>query len=293
MSATKHGSHEPQHHIGLSAEDLSGNGGLGRYVFLPGDLSRAGRIAAGFRDLEVVENPRGFTAHLGWLEGREAGSRVDVLAIPTGIGSASVEVVVHELIAAGARRFVRVGSCGTSQPEIRPGQVVIATAAVRDERTTADYAPPEFPAAAHPEAVAAMVEGARYAGLGGETFCGVCHSKASLYAREFGHGPSGQRNLDYVERLRHCGVVASEMECSALFVLSAVAGGPPVPVAGSSLAGGNAAGCRATAVLAVYATDDSNMELDPVVAKQAESRAIRVAVEGVRVWAERDLAGSA
>jgi hypothetical protein len=41
-------------------------------------------------------------------------------------------------------------------------------------------------------------------------------------------------------------------------------------------------------VLAVYATDDSRMEFDADRARLADERAIRVAIEGVRAWAERD-----
>ena len=63
-----------QHHIQLGPEHLEGNGGLGRYVFLPGDRSRAARIAGHFTDATTVDNPRGYTGHLGKLE-----SGVDVL----------------------------------------------------------------------------------------------------------------------------------------------------------------------------------------------------------------------
>ncbi len=271
------------HHVRLGREHLAGNGGLGRYVLLPGDPSRAAKLAAGLEAVEVRETPRGFTAYLGRLAAGNAAA-IDLLALPTGIGSASVEVVVRELLAAGARRLLRVGSCGTGAPPIRPGQVVIATGAVRDERTGDDYAPRGFPALAHPEAVAALVEGARRAGLESETFLGVCHTKSSLYGREFGHGPASERNLAYTAWLRRCGVVASEMEASALFVLAATAGNPPVPLGERA----GAAQCQAGAVLAVFATDDSEMHFDAAVAQRAEERAIRIALEAVRAWAERD-----
>ena len=272
-----------QHHIQLEPEHLRGNGELGRYVFLPGDPSRGEKIAAHFTEVEIVDNPRGFTARLGRLE-TTGGVPIDVLAIPTGVGTASTEVVVHELLECGARRLLRVGSCGTGAPPIRPGDVVIATGAVRDEATSGHYAPLEVPALAHPDAVAALAEGARRAGLAERTYRGVCHSKASLFAREFGHGPAGDRNLEYDAWLRRCGVVASEMEASALFILAATASGGPVPLSRRP----GAVECQAAAVLAVYATDDSDMEFDEDAARRAEQRAIRVAIEGVRVWAERD-----
>lgn len=273
-----------QHHLRLESAHLAGNDGLGRYVFLPGDPSRAARIAQYFAALEVRESPRGFTAHLGSLAAAGGGPPVDVLAISTGVGSPSAEIVVHELIAAGARRLLRVGSCGTMASRPRPGQVVLVTGAVRDEATTAHYAPPEYPALAHPDALAAMAEGARRAGLAAETFRGLCHSKASLYAREFGRGPAGARNLEYVAWLRRCGVAATEMETSTLLVLAATA----TPVLFPLDTRPGPAQCQAAAVLAVYGTDDSQMEFDAADARLADERAIRVAIEGVRAWAERD-----
>ncbi len=269
-----------QHHIGLSSQHLQGNDGLGRYVFLPGDPSRARKIARHFDDVEVVETPRGFDAHLGRLVTRSGGS-IDVLALPTGIGAASAEVVLHELMECGARRLVRVGSCGSCSAEIAPGQVVIATGAVRDESSSSDYAPPEFPALAHPSAVAAMREGSRRAELAGETFEGICHSKATLYAQEFGYGPAGQRNLEYNAWLKRAGVIASEMEASILYVMAATREAPCVPLERSA----ESEACQAVAVLAVFGTDDSRMQFDEETKVLAERRAIAVAVEGVRAWA--------
>lgn len=271
-----------QHHVRLGPDELAGNDGLGRYVFLPGDPSRAGRIAEHFEDVRALDNPRGLDSWIGRLPG-EDGEPIDVLTIASGMGPGSAEVVVHELLACGARRLLRVGSCGSMTPGIQPGQVVVAVGAVRDEAATAHYAPPEYPAVAHPDVVAAMSEGARRAGLAGETFRGLCHSKASLFAREFGHGPAAERNRRYCEELARAGVVASEMEASVLFVLATTSG----PWAGP-IDGGWAGECQAGAVLAVFGTDQSDMKIDPGLVRLAEERAITVAVEGARVWAGRD-----
>ncbi|MDH3744887.1 MAG: hypothetical protein OES47_07290 [Acidobacteriota bacterium] len=275
-----------QHHILLGPEHLEGNGGLGRYVLVPGDPGRADRIATHLKDVEKRGNPRGHHAHLGHLEDDVEGGPVDVLVISSGMGSGSSEIILQELLACGARRLVRVGSCGSMTEAIAPGQVVIATGAVRDERTTHDYAPPEFPALAHPAAVEALRAGARSEGLAEETFLGICHSKASFYAREFGHGPAGKANLEYCAWLRRCGVVASEMEASTLFVLAAAASGPPAPIGGSA-----PSDCQAGAVLAVYATDDPERDFAPALAVESERKAIRVALAGVSVWAARDRSG--
>ena len=272
-----------QHHIRLGAEELAGNGGLGRYVYLPGDPSRAGRIAERFEEARKLENPRGLHAWLGRLPAENGEEPIDVMAVATGIGPGSTEVVVHELLASGARRLLRVGSCGSMSERILPGQVVLVIGAVRDEAASGHYAPPEYPAVAHPDVLAAMSEGARRAGLAAETFRGLCHSKASLFAREFGHGPAAERNRRYREELARAGVVASEMEASTLFVLASAAAPWCGPVDANW-----PEECQAGAVLAVFGTDHSDMKLDPELLRLAEARAIDVAVEGTRVWARRD-----
>ncbi|MCB9759843.1 MAG: hypothetical protein H6739_08420 [Alphaproteobacteria bacterium] len=273
------------HHTQLSEDHLAGNGGLGRYVLLPGDPARAALLAAQLHRVERVENPRGHTAYLGRLG---VGPGVDVLVTHSGMGTGSTEVILHELLEVGARRVLRVGSCGAMVEGVRPGGVVIVTGAVRDEATTSHYAPPGFPALAAPDCVAAMTEGARRAGLAEHTWRGLCHTKASLWAREFGHGPNGAANLDYKHWLARCGVIASEMEAAAIFVMCHTRRPAPVaPVAGGS----RAVHAQGGAVLAVYADATSDMELSPAVIDQANQRAAAVALHGLVAWAEADGVG--
>ena len=274
-----------QHHIKLGPEHLEGNNGLGRYVLLPGDPSRAERIAQRFNNRTTNETPRRLDAHLGQIEGLD-GQPIDVLTMPSGMGTPSTEVVLHELMECGARRVVRVGSCGTLSEQIVPGQVVIATGAVRDESTSGDYVPIEFPAVAHPDAVLAMTEGAKSSGLAEHAFRGICHSKGSLYAREFGYGPKGQANLEYNHWLKRSGVIASEMEASALFVMATARN-----IVAESLAHtGVSQACQAVAVFGVFGSDQSDMKVDPADCDLAEDRAITLALEGIRHWARLDKA---
>ena len=272
-----------EHHIELGPEHLAGNGTLGRTVFLPGSAARAAQIAERFVGAEVRENRRGHTAHLGVLE--LEGQRIDALAISTGMGPGSAEIVVHELLSAGARRLVRVGSAGTFDPGIRGGDVCILSGAVRDEAASQHVTPLAVPALAHPAAVQAMTEGATAAGLAANTFVGIGQSKASLYAREFGHGPLGAANEEHARVLAASGVIASEMEASVLFVLASVANaGRAVPIA----AGNAAVAVQAACVVGIYAGTDSDMKLDPTVCRTADERAIQVALHGAAAWARAD-----
>ncbi len=272
-----------QHHIHLGPEHLEGNGSLGRFVFLPGSSSRAAQIATHFDEVEVVTNPRGLDSHLGVL--RLGGRSLEVLSISSGMGPGSAEIVVHELIAAGARRIVRVGSAGAMDPRMPAGAVAVLSGAVRDELATRHVAPVEVPAVSHPAAVQAMVAGARAAGLADQAFLGIGHTKASIYAREFGHGPLGAENNAYGALLSRCGAIASDMEASVLFVLAqAAAAGQAAPIS----AGNAAVPVQAACVLGIYGGDDSDMDLDPAVCALADQRSIEVALHGVMAWAEED-----
>jgi hypothetical protein len=74
------------------------------------------------------------------------------------------------------------------------------------------------------------------------------------------------------------------MEAATLFVLAST----HLPRA-TPLGAPGRDGIQAGAVLAVLGTDDSRMQaVDPAIAALAEERTIAIALEAVRVWAERD-----
>lgn len=213
------------HHLELTPEDLAGNGGIGRYVLLPGSVGRVHRIAKRLEDVDVRSNRRRLDAALGTLV--VDGRRIDIAACPTGMGCPSVDIVANELRQLGARRLLRVGTSGSLQRSIRLGDLVIASAAVRDEGTSDAYAPREMPAVADPVWVQALMRAATDLGVGDNVHVGVVHTKDSFFGREFGEGPDGERNKAYMEHLTRCGVLASEMEAAHLFVLGTVFGGGP------------------------------------------------------------------
>jgi len=268
-----------KYHIGLGPEHLEGNQGRGRYVLIPGDRARAERIADRFEDVVRIPNPRGHDSHLGRLRPADGSEAVDVLAISSGMGPPSVEIIVTELLDCGARRLVRVGSSASLNPLVPPGSVLVVSGAVRDEATSDRWTPTAFPALSHPDAVLAMKRGAISAGLADETFVGLCHSKDSLFGRELGRGPLAEENLRYVSALQASGVLASEMEASTLFVLASVASSHGIhPIS----AGPGAIPVATACVLAVYGEPGSEET------SRADQRAITVACSGVLAWGAQD-----
>ena len=125
---------ERQYHIGL------GPGELAEYILLPGDPDRSARIASRFDSIELEHRHREFASVTGIYRGQ----RVSVVA--TGIGTDNVEIVVAEILAiTTGPTFIRVGSCGALQPEMRLGDLAITTGAVRLESTTSFFVHDGFP----------------------------------------------------------------------------------------------------------------------------------------------------
>jgi len=205
-------------------------------MYLPGSPERAAGIAEHFGDRRVVPGTRGFDVHLGVLRFEER--VVDVGAVATGMGCPSIDIVVTELIALGARRFLRVGTAGTlGGDRVKTADVVIATGSVRDAAACDAYAPREVPALAHIDMVLALKQAAQRLALDTVTHVGLVHTKDSLYAREYGFGPLAERHAEYMTVLERCGVLASEMEAAQLFLLAQVYSSAAEPIIAGAVLG--------------------------------------------------------
>ncbi len=197
---------DKQYHIGLR------HGDCGRYVILPGDPKRCAKIAAHFDDAQLMADSREYVTYTGYIDGEK------VSVTSTGIGGPSAAIAVEELVRCGADTFIRVGTCGGMSLEVCGGDLVIATASVRQEGTTREYAPIEFPAAADFEVTTALVQAAKRTGYTYHT--GVVQSKDSFYGQhEPEKMPVSYALLQKWEAYGKLGVKASEMESAALFVL--------------------------------------------------------------------------
>ncbi len=203
--------------IGMQFHIHCKEGDVGRYVFLPGDPGRCEAIASFFDNPVHVSQNREYNIYTGTL----LGEKVSVCS--TGIGGPSASIAMEELVAIGADTFIRVGTCGGIALDVQPGDVVVATGAVRFEHTSLEYAPIEFPAVADFGIATAL----KAAGedLGYRVHTGVVQCKDSFYGQ---HSP--EKSPVYYELLqkweswKRLGVKASEMESAALFVVAAALG---------------------------------------------------------------------
>ncbi len=84
--------------------------------------------------------------------------------VSTGIGGPSASIAMEELANLGTHTFVRVGTCGGIDLDVRSGDVVVATGAVRMEGTSREYAPIEYPAVPDFQVAGALVQACPGAG---------------------------------------------------------------------------------------------------------------------------------
>ena len=194
-----------QYHIGLKEGDA------GRYVILPGDPKRCVKIAQYFDDAKLVADNREYTTYTGYLNGEK------VSVTSTGIGGPSASIALEELVNIGADTFIRVGTCGGIDINVKGGDLVIATGAIRMEGTSREYAPIEFPAVADIDIVNALIEAAGMSGT--DYHAGVVQCKDSFYGQ---HNPESMpvsyELTNKWEAWKRLGCLASEMESAALFI---------------------------------------------------------------------------
>lgn len=196
-----------QYHIQVGEDEV------GKYVILPGDPKRCAKIAKYFDDARLVADSREYVTYTGFLDG------VKVSVTSTGIGGPSASIAMEELVKAGADTFVRVGTCGGMQLDVKSGDLIIATGAIRMEGTSKEYAPVEFPAVADIDVINALIASAKEHETDFHT--GVVQCKDAFYGQ---HAPEcmpvGYELLNKWEAWKRLGCLASEMESAALFVVA-------------------------------------------------------------------------
>lgn len=203
--------HNKQYHIAVAP------GEIGEICILPGDPGRCRKIAELLDEPEYISTNREFEIWNGKLGNKK------VTVCSTGIGGPSTAIAVEELVACGAKTLIRVGTCGGIGLDVKCGDVVIASGAVRQDGTSREYAPAEFPAVPDLYTTAALFGAAR--ALGYTAHVGVVQSKDSFYGQHSPKRmPTSAELLEKWEAWKRLGVLASEMEASTLFVVGASLG---------------------------------------------------------------------
>ncbi|MEM3731455.1 MAG: nucleoside phosphorylase [Candidatus Bathyarchaeia archaeon] len=247
-------SRSTQYHINCRRGDLA------EYLLVPGDPDRVPKIVSFWDSAREISCHREFRSYTGKYKD------VPISAISSGIGPACMAIVVNETANIGVHTYIRVGSTGAIQEDIRCGDVIISSAAVRLDGTSNFYVMPEYPAVANHEVLLALIEAAERLGIN-EYHVGITATTADFYAGQ--NRPAKEISpqiADLLPTLQKAHVLNFEMETATLFTLASLYE------------------LRAGAVCAVYA-NRCTAEFKP---GAGEERAIKIANEAVKVLHDWD-----
>ncbi len=201
-----------QPHIPCSKKDVS------KIFLMPGDPTRAKLIGEKYlKEGKLISSYREFVTYTGYYKG------VRITTTSTGIGSPSTAIAVEEAINLGAKVIIRVGTCGGAlKKEIKAGAVIIPTAAIREEGTTREYLPPEFPAVADLKVVEALTQSAKK--LNFRYYVGINRTHDAFYGQSKNIKQWGSIYLNPRMKNWPYPLLSSEMECAPLFLIGLLRG---------------------------------------------------------------------
>jgi len=220
-------------------------------VLLPGDPDRVELIAESLEDVESLTNNREYRLVNGTYDG------TSLSVCSTGVGCPSAAVAVEELANVGAEKLVRVGTTGGLQPDVRTGDVVVATASAKFDGTTKRYEAVEYPAVASRNVINSLVDAAEREDE--HIHVGPIVTDDAFYAED-----------EIAQDWSDAGMLAVEMEASIIFTLARRRGleaGAILAVDGNLVAGEQKG-----------ETEEDEL---PEEAKEGVEREVRVALEAV------------
>jgi len=187
-------------------------GSVSEAVLVCGDPARATKTAEFLTNAALLSENREYRAYRGQF------GDMDVTVCSHGVGAAGAAVAFEELIAAGGKRLIRIGSCGGIQPQINSGHLIIATAAVQHTGYGRETVPEGYPAVASPELVLSLQQAAKTAAYAHPIHSGIVITRDNFYA-----GVTTPHTPDYGV-MQQANVLAVEMECAALFLVGSLRG---------------------------------------------------------------------
>ena len=210
-----------KYHIGFDQSDLGAD--APQTVILSGEPERSHYIAQTYlSDPRLLSQYRGLNSYLGKLANDKP-----ILIGTSGMGAPSLSIVVNELVQVGIKRFIRVGTCGSIQPHILVGDIVISQGSLCRQGAALDIAPVEYPAVADPFLTVALVKTARK--LHFKHHLGITASVDSFYEGQERIESSANIHLQnwlkgITSTYRQLNILNYEMEVGTLFKMAGVYG---------------------------------------------------------------------
>lgn len=254
--------HDRLYHLGFGRSDLPEGTDL---VLLNGDPHRSEVVATEhLADARELSRNRGLHSFVANLPGGRP-----VICATSGMGAPSTSIVVNELVQAGARTIIRVGTSGSIQDHVRVGSVVIASGALTNQGAAPDIAPNEYPATADPFLTVALAHAADDLGIAHHV--GIMASTDTFFEGQERSASSAHPRLlrrlsGLIDEYAGLGILSFEMEAGTLFKMGGVYG--------------FAAGC----VVGIVAQRTEDEGIDLAKKDLAVDRATQIAIAAVNTW---------
>ncbi len=168
-------------------------------MLLPGDPGRALMLAQA-----LLDQPKMFNHNRGlWGYTGTAADGAPLTIQSTGMGGPSAAIVLFELASLGARRAIRVGTCGALDPSLELGALLVARDALVADGTS--------------HALGARDRAAADAVLTSELRAAAAAPPQTVASTDLFYDDHARQR----EQWRAAGAVAVEMECATIFTLGA------------------------------------------------------------------------
>jgi len=140
-----------------------------------------------------------------------------------GIGGPGAAICFEELISIGVTTIIRLGTCGSLQEgRVKPGDLVVATAAVRDDGLSEHLVPIAYPAVADRELTTNLTAACRDSCKGHpQVHEGIALTSGSFYAHNVA---SHYGNKNSMITYSKAGALIVEMEVASLYVVASLRG---------------------------------------------------------------------
>jgi len=181
---------------------LVDEGDVHEIALIPGNPDRVDRIADHCDESELVAENREYRVVNATYDG------VDLTICSTGIGCPSAAIAIEELHNVGVETVIRVGTCGGLQTDVEIGDMVVATGSAKEEGTSKRYESETYPAVPDYDTLTALVDAAE--ANDEDVHVGPIVSDDAFY----------NESDEYVEDWEEAGLLAIEMEASAVFSLA-------------------------------------------------------------------------
>ncbi len=209
------------YHIGFGKSDLDVD--APQTVLLSGEPERSRYIARTYlQNVKLLSEYRGLNSYSGNLPDGKP-----ILVATSGMGASSLSIVVNELMQVGIKRFIRIGTCGSIQPHVSVGSIVVSQAALCRQGAALDIAPVEYPAVADPYLTIALVNTAQKLGI--RCHLGITASVDTFYEGQERIDSSANSQLQpwlrgITATYRQLNILNYEMEAGTLLKMAGVYG---------------------------------------------------------------------